>query len=81
MSLSPVWHTAQIRQKAHDVRVRRLPAVLSALTFLIIALFPDPAAAQPDASELPGGGASPMLLAAVGGYLLTGGLALLLLRR
>jgi hypothetical protein len=32
-------------------------------------------------AELPGGGPSPMLLAAIGGYLLTGGLALLLLRR
>ncbi|MEU4621807.1 hypothetical protein AB0G04_17760 [Actinoplanes sp. NPDC023801] len=31
--------------------------------------------------ELPGDGVSPMLLAAIGGYLLTGGLALLLLRR
>ncbi|GID56219.1 hypothetical protein Aco03nite_046230 [Actinoplanes couchii] len=33
------------------------------------------------AVELPGGGLSPMLLAAIGGYLLTGGLALLLLKR
>lgn len=31
--------------------------------------------------ELPGGGMSPTLLAAIGGYLLTGGLALLLLKR
>jgi hypothetical protein len=35
----------------------------------------------PGPNELPGDGLSPMLLAAIGGYLLTGGLALLLLRR
>ncbi|MBG0567845.1 hypothetical protein [Actinoplanes aureus] len=67
----------------------RLAAVLSALAFLLLALVPvSPAAAQAEpkpetvgAPELPGGGTSPMLLAAIGGYLLTGGLALLLLRR
>ena len=64
--------------------------MLSALAFLVLFLFPTVAVAQSDpeqpqitgeASELPGSGASPMLLAAAGGYLLTGGLALLLLRR
>ena len=70
--------------------------MLSALAFLLLSLFPAAAAAQPEpgrpetagsardpisAPELPGSGASPMLLAAIGGYLLTGGLALLLLKR
>ena len=70
--------------------------MLSALAFLLLSLVPAASAAQPgpgrpetagsvrepvSAPELPGSGASPMVLAAIGGYLLTGGLALLLLRR
>ncbi|MEU4159613.1 hypothetical protein [Actinoplanes sp. NPDC026670] len=75
---------------------RRFLAVLSALVLMVMILLspsirvapaeprrpehtgwvPEP----PDPNELPGG-PSPMLLAALGGYLLTGGLALLLLRR
>jgi hypothetical protein len=76
---------------------RRFLAVLSALVLMVMILLspslraepaeprrPEstdwiPEAPHPD--ELPGGGPSPMLLAAIGGYLLTGGLALLLLRR
>ncbi|PWK41961.1 hypothetical protein BC793_11547 [Actinoplanes xinjiangensis] len=76
---------------------RRLLAVLSALVLMVMILLSpsvraEPAeprrperagwtAGAPDPDELPGGGLSPMLLAAIGGYLLTGGLALLLLRR
>jgi hypothetical protein len=70
---------------------RRLVAVFSALVLSLVL----PAASsvwtdrtEPGRSEsiagpheLPGDGVSPMLLAAIGGYLLTGGLALLLLRR
>ncbi|MEU4422741.1 hypothetical protein AB0F81_19105 [Actinoplanes sp. NPDC024001] len=68
----------------------RLVAVLSAFAFLLLSLLPatteaahaDPRAPETiGAPELPGGGTSPMLLAAIGGYLLTGGLALLLLKR
>jgi hypothetical protein len=69
---------------------RRFVAVFSAL---VLSLLLPGASARADRSEprrpesvagpheLPGGGVSPMLLAALGGYLLTGGLALLLLRR
>ncbi|GAA4921632.1 hypothetical protein [Actinoplanes utahensis] len=73
--------------------MRRLAAVFSVLVLLLFPLAPSakaepaeprrPEATEsvPDLSELPGGGLSPMLLAAIGGYLLTGGLALLLLKR
>ncbi|MFD1368374.1 hypothetical protein [Actinoplanes sichuanensis] len=76
---------------------RRFLAVLSALVLMVMILLApsiraDPAEPRrpestgwvpepPGSNELPGGGLSPMLLAALGGYLLTGGLALLLLRR
>jgi hypothetical protein len=70
---------------------RRLLAVFSALVLSLV--LPAASSVRTDRSEpgrperaagpyeLPGAGVSPMLLAAVGGYLLTGGLALLLLRR
>ncbi|MDI6098658.1 hypothetical protein QLQ12_08590 [Actinoplanes sp. NEAU-A12] len=71
---------------------RRLVAVFSALVLILLPLMPpawaDSEPRKPERAEwvsepheLPGGGLSPMLLAAIGGYLLTGGLALLLLRR
>ena len=64
--------------------------MLSALALTLVSLIPAASAAQPgprrpqagSSTELPGDdGPSPMLLAAIGGYLLTGGLALLLLKR
>jgi hypothetical protein len=70
---------------------RRLVAVFSALVLSL--MLPAASSVRADRSdpgrpesaagphELPGAGLSPMLLAAIGGYLLTGGLALLLLRR
>ncbi|GAA0461509.1 hypothetical protein FHR83_008615 [Actinoplanes campanulatus] len=70
--------------------VGRIAAAFSAILFLLLCLTPSARAELPEqrrpettgsVPELPGGGVSPMLLAALGGYLLTGGLALLLLRR
>ncbi|MFC7530568.1 hypothetical protein [Actinoplanes sp. GCM10030250] len=70
---------------------RKMLVSLSALVLFLLTAVPaasaattEPAAPERDsvsATELPGSGPSPMLLAAIGGYLLTGGLALLLLRR
>lgn len=75
---------------------RRLVTVSSVLVLILLSLTPSgradpveprrPESAEwissgPEIPELPGGGVSPMLLAAIGGYLLTGGLALLLFRR
>ncbi len=64
--------------------------MLSALALTLVSLIPAARAEQPgprrpetsNSTESTGDGApSPMMLAAIGGYLLTGGLALLLLRR
>ena len=55
-----------------------LLAAAPALALLLVTAPPSYATVT---SELPGSGLSPMLLASLGGYLLTAGLALLLVRR